>query len=233
MLEAEFDEVALAYEEQHAASIKLSGESPDFFAEYKIADVADALDRRGIRAHRILDFGGGVGNSIAPMRKAFPNARITLLDPSSKSLEMAARRYPGQADFVPFDGERIPFGDASFDVIFVACVFHHVPAEGHVSLLAEIKRVLTPGGHLFLFEHNPLNPLTLHAVRNCPFDKNAVLIGASEMRRRIVAAGFTKSEIVYRLFFPHVLAKLRPLERYLTKLPAGAQYFILATNAAT
>jgi len=233
VLEAEFDSVARTYEEQHAASIRLSGESPDYFAEYKITDVANALAKKGVSPKRILDFGGGVGNSIRPMRKSFPNAHITLLDPSSKSLELAEQRDPGEAEFVAFDGEQLPFEQASFDLVFVACVFHHIPAELHVPLLAQIRQVLKLGGHLFLFEHNPLNPLTLHAVRNCPFDENAVLIGASEMRRRVMAAGFAKSDIVYRIFFPHALASLRPMERYLTSVPAGAQYFIQATNAAT
>ncbi|TIW90954.1 MAG: class I SAM-dependent methyltransferase, partial [Mesorhizobium sp.] len=36
MLEAEFDQFAREYQEQHAASIRLSGEAPEFFHKYKI-----------------------------------------------------------------------------------------------------------------------------------------------------------------------------------------------------
>ncbi len=227
MLEAEFDRFAAEYREQHAASIRLSGETPEYFAEYKIRDVAEAIAGT---PRRILDFGGGVGNSLPYMRRYFPTSEITILDPSAASLDIAAKRFPGQATFQHFDGTTIPFADGAFDLVFTACVFHHIPAAEHVGLLREIGRVLAPGGSFFLFEHNPLNPLTLHAVRNCAFDENAVLIGAGEMRERFAAAGFFRSETRFRLFFPRFLAKLRPLERYLTGLPLGAQYFIRAAK---
>ena len=230
VLEAEFDKFADEYEQEHAASIRLSGEAPAFFARYKINDVADILRRRGDKPLRILDFGAGVGNSLGPMREAFPDSEIVLLDPSAQSLDIARARFPGQAHCQPFDGQTIPYGDDHFDLVFTACVFHHIPEEFHVGLLAEIGRVMKPGGNFFLFEHNPLNRLTLHAVRNCSFDENAVLINAAEMKARMAKAGFFKTETVYRIFFPRFLAKLRPLERYLAGVPMGAQYFVHAVK---
>jgi ubiquinone/menaquinone biosynthesis C-methylase UbiE len=230
VLEAEFDKFADEYEQEHAASIRLSGESPAFFARYKITDVAAVLARRGRKPLRILDFGAGVGNSLGPMREAFPDSEIVLLDPSSQSLDIARTRFPGQAHCQPFDGQTIPYGDGHFDLVFTACVFHHIPEELHVGLLAEIGRVMKPDGSFFLFEHNPRNPLTRHAVRNCSFDENAVLIDARQMNSRMAAAGFSKTKTVYRIFFPRFLAKLRPLERYLAGLPIGAQYFVHAVK---
>ena len=232
MLEAEFDKFAGEYEASHAASIRLSGETPQFFANYKIADVAAVLARRGETPRRILDFGAGVGNSLGPMRKAFPESEIVLLDPSSQSLDIAETRFPGQARFQAFDGEAIPYADNQFDLIFTACVFHHIPEDLHVGLLAEIGRVLKPDGSFFLFEHNPWNPLTQHAVKNCVFDENAVLISAPEMNRRMAAAGLSRTATTYRIFFPHLLARLRPLERYLSGMPMGAQYFVHAIKPA-
>lgn len=232
MLEAEFDRFAAEYREQHASSIRLSGESPDYFAKYKIDDIEKALAHADVAPKRILDFGGGVGNSLPFMRAAFPNGDIVLLDPSKESLDIARRRFPGQARFQLFDGVSIPFDAGQFDLAFAACVFHHIPAERHVELLKEIERVIAPGGSFFLFEHNPLNPLTLHAVRNCAFDENAVLIASRSMRERMRAAGFERNEIVYRIFFPRALAALRPLERILTGIPLGAQYFVHATKPA-
>lgn len=232
MLQAEFDQFAQEYQQQHAASIRLSGETPDFFAQYKIDDVAARLARAGAKPRRILDFGAGVGNSLGPMRAAFPDSEITLLDPSAQSLDIASKRFPGQAVFRPFDGETIPYEDGSFDLAFAACVFHHIPQDLHVGLIKEIERVLTDGGSFFLFEHNPWNPLTTHAVRNCAFDENAVLINGRDMRRRMEAAGFSSPDIVYRIFFPRLLARLRPLERYLSGIPMGAQYFVHALKPA-
>ena len=96
--------------------------------------------------------------------------------------------------------------------------------------MAEIRRVLKPSGLLFVFEHNPLNPLTRHAVDTCPFDENAVLIRAPKMRRRVLDAAFADATINYRIFFPHALRGLRGLEPRLTWLPLGAQYYVRASK---
>jgi hypothetical protein len=48
MDEAEFDKFADEYRSMHAANIRLSGEDPEYFAEYKIADIAAELGRAGI-----------------------------------------------------------------------------------------------------------------------------------------------------------------------------------------
>jgi hypothetical protein len=65
-------------------------------------------------------------------------------------------------------------------------------------------------------------------VRTCPLDANAVLINGPEMRRRLRAAGFANVGLRWTLFFPAMLAPLRPLERGLGWLPLGAQYVLVA-----
>ncbi|RWK08688.1 class I SAM-dependent methyltransferase [Mesorhizobium sp.] len=225
MDESEFDRFADEYHQQHAASIRLSGEDPEFFHRYKISDVAQKLSEAGIAPKKILDFGAGVGNSLGPMLEAFPKASIVLLDPSVRSLEVARGRYPGQAEFRQFDGQRIPFEDDTFDLVFAACVFHHIPESLHVPLFVEIRRVMASGASFFVFEHNPRNPLTRKAVHDCPFDENAVLIPAGKLSDRLKAAGFSDHNISYRIFFPRFLRPLRRLERLLRGVPFGAQYF--------
>ncbi len=226
MDKAEFDRFADAYEQQHASNIRLSGESPVFFARYKVQDVAHLCAEQ--RPGRILDFGAGVGASVPHWREAFPQSSLTCLDVSQRSLDIARERHSGAADYCIFDGTTIPFASGSFDVAFAACVFHHIDSEDHVPLLRELRRVLTDGGRLFVFEHNPFNPLTRHAVDTCPFDANAVLIRARTLHERLRAAGFERVSLAYRIFFPSALSALRPLERMLTRLPLGAQYRLCA-----
>jgi ubiquinone/menaquinone biosynthesis C-methylase UbiE len=230
MNESEFDRFAKEYRQHHAASIRSSGEEPEFFHKYKVDDVAAELARRDLIPLRILDFGGGIGNSLAFIREAFPTSEVVLLDTSTKSLKTAEERHAGLARFQHFDGRQIPFPDGHFDLVFAACVFHHIPAESQIPLLAEIRRVLVRGGNFFVFEHNPYNPLTVQAVRNCPFDENAVLISAGRMGARLAAAGLQKYIVSYRLFFPHSLRKLRVLEWHLRWLPLGAQYYVHAVK---
>jgi len=228
MNRAEFDRFADEYRAMHAANISASGEQPEFFAEYKVRDVAIAVAAescpRTIR--NILDFGAGIGNSVPFWRKYFPAARPTCVDVSSKSLELGCHRLRANADFVQFDGKVLPFGGASFDIAFAACVFHHIDAAVHVSLLRELRRVLKPDGTIWVFEHNPYNPLTVKAVRDCPFDENACLIEAREMRRRMILAGYSRPRVRYRIFFPSALRGLRRLEPALARLPLGAQYSV-------
>ncbi len=230
MDKAEFDKFADEYQSLHATNIAISGEAPDYFAEYKIKDLAAEYFAHcgGSDAPAMLDFGAGIGTSIPFVRKYLPCARLTCLDVSIKSLEVGQRRFPGQAQFMPFDGAHIPFPDATFDIAFAACVFHHIDQTEHVALLAELRRVLVPNGVAIVFEHNPYNPLTVHAVNTCPFDSNARLIPAADMRKRICAAGFKTAWIRYRIFFPRILRALRPLERWMTNVPLGAQYYALA-----
>lgn len=226
--QAEFDAYVDDYEAQHAASIRLSGEDPEFFAAYKAAETARAMAATGIIAARIMDFGAGRGNCVPHLQQAFPDAELTCLDVSASSLDHCRARALRPVETVCYDGRRLPIADDTFDVVFTACVFHHIPAQEHVSLLREIRRTTKPGGRLVLFEHNPWNPLTQHAVRTCPFDRNAVLISAPEMRRRFRAAGFAQVCVNWHLFFPAWASALRPIERALGWLPLGAQYSLVA-----
>lgn len=228
MKQSEFDKFAHEYAELHRANIAASGEDPEFFAEYKIRDLRDLCAMRGPgrMPRRILDFGAGIGTSVAPIRRHFPDSQLTCVDVSTASLGIAAQRFGGAAGYVAFDGGRLPFADGSFDCVFSACVFHHIEPALHVGLLSELRRVLQPGGLIMIFEHNPLNPLTVQAVRTCPFDENAILMRAPTLRGRFVEAGFAGAAARYRLFFPRALRRLRPLEQWMKWLPLGAQYYV-------
>jgi len=226
MDEAEFDKFADEYRAIHARNIRASGETQEFFAAYKISDIAERSDMLGLAPKRILDFGGGTGASSPHLRAQFPNAALTLADVSRRSLEIAEARGVSGVDCVHFDGSRLPFPDGSMDAALAACVFHHIREGEHVALMGEIGRVLGPQGRLWIFEHNPWNPLTRHAVNTCPFDENAVLISAGTLSARLRAAGFSSIRVAYRIPFPKALAGLRRLEPWLAKMPFGTQYYV-------
>lgn len=233
MNEAEFDKFADEYYASHAAGLSFSGESPEYFSEYKIKDIASEL-KSSLRATeqplKVLDFGSGIGNSVPYVRQHIFNSRLTCLDLSERSLEVAEKRFPGWADYVHFDGSNIPFPPDHFDVAYAMCVFHHIDHQEHVPLLRKLHRAIRPGGSLFIFEHNPLNPLTVRVVNTCAFDENAQLIRGAEMKRRVLRAGFARANTKYRVFFPNFLRGMRPLEGALAWLPLGGQYFVRAVK---
>lgn len=132
------------------------------------------------------------------------------------------------AEYVHFEKMPLPFASGKFDIIFTACVFHHIPHSEFPLIFQEIDRILAPNGIAIIFEHNPYNPLTQKAVQSCPFDENAVLITAKELCSHIRLAGLLPKKTVYRVYFPAFLRICRPIEKYLGWLPLGAQYYILA-----
>jgi SAM-dependent methyltransferase len=226
---AEFDQVADEYLELHAKNLKISGESPEYFARYKIDEVRRIWSKRGWPEPRtILDFGAGIGNSAPHFRRNFPDAEIIATDVSELSLAIARQRFPGMARFELYDGLGPIAPEGSVDLAFSACVFHHIAADEHVELLRRLHLTLAASAALVVFEHNPINPVTQHIVATCPFDANAVLIPASLLRARLLEAGFDKVELAYTGFFPGPLARLRPLEPLMQRLPIGAQYYVLA-----
>ena len=231
--EAEFDQFAEEYRQSLNSSVAISGESADFFAEYKILRVAQECRRAAWQPDRILDFGTGVGSSLPYFREQFPSSELIGADVSEKSLEVAQERFGGEAQLVKIADGCIPLADNSVSLAFSACVFHHIPEAEHIAWLSELRRVVRPGGMLVIFEHNPLNPLTVRTVKSCPFDENAVLMTAPELTRRFAAAGWASPTSKFTLFFPRMLAALRPFERFLGAVPLGAQYFVSARNDAT
>lgn len=232
MRRAEFDRFAEEYRQTHSGVLRRYGDAPEYFAEYKVRDLLSLLkrDRKGGFKPRVLDFGAGIGSAIPHIAKYLPEAEIVCLDVSMESLAIGVQRFGDSAQFVAFDGQTLPFSDGCFDAVMAACVFHHIPPRAHQGLLRELRRVLRQDGVAMIYEHNPLNPLTRRVVQLCPFDEEAILIPSSTMRDSFVRAGFDEPRVRFRVFFPRQLSTLRPLERLLTWLPMGAQYYVTATK---
>lgn len=227
---AEFDRFANNYDQLLRQTVAVTGEGPEFFHEYKIRELARMTQKRSFQPESILDFGSGVGNSIPYFRRYFPAAQLAGGDLSERSLEIAEERFPGVAQGLRIRDNRLPVPDGTFDMTFSACVFHHIPHEEHLYWLRELRRVTRVGGMLAIFEHNPLNPLTVRAVNGCPFDENAVLVRAKDLIERYRESGWVDPKVQYHLFFPHLLSGLRGFEPYLAGIPFGGQYSLSAIN---
>lgn len=85
----------------------------------------------------------------------FPGGKtITAIDISSKMLEVAQPRlaaYDGEIQAQVMDVHDMSFEDNSFDQVFTSCTFCSVPRP--IDGLRQLRRVLKPGGELFMFEH--------------------------------------------------------------------------------
>jgi ubiquinone/menaquinone biosynthesis C-methylase UbiE len=100
---------------------------------------------------RVLDIGCGTGNLTLLARRE--GGRVTALDPDPEALARAAAKAARAGLDVQFDqgfAERLPYPDASFDRVLSAFMYHHVRPPARAAMLNEIRRVLRPGGALFL-----------------------------------------------------------------------------------
>ena len=118
-------------------------------------------------------------------------------------------------------------GDNFFDLIFISGVYHHIPLEEREKVTTDIKRMLKKDGYIIIFEHNPYNPITQKIVNSCEFDRDAILLTSKNLKEYFSDKNCKLEKSAYTLFFPKQLSFLRPLEKYLEKVPCGGQHYVL------
>lgn len=230
---AVFDKLAEKYDEGHVSAVKASGFMPDYFHEYKLKEISAYLKLIGWTEKKlnILNFGCGTGNSEKYIKQYIPNSSICSTDVSEECIRVAIRDNQGLRDvkFNHYDGCNIPF-ENDFDLILVFNVFHHIPRKSQRDTLQAIFGKLKNNGLLFMFELNPLNPLTLWVAINndYKFDKNSKLLSPSYTYKILKISGLKIHKIKYTIFFPKFLSLLLPLEKYLSWFPMGAHYYYVA-----
>lgn len=100
-------------------------------------------------AEALLDVGCNVGAFLQHCRAARPAMRLAGVDMNPAAVA-CARGNVADADIRTAGAERLPFADASFDCVTCIEVLEHVPAARRPEALAEMRRVLRPGGRLVL-----------------------------------------------------------------------------------
>jgi ubiquinone/menaquinone biosynthesis C-methylase UbiE len=108
---------------------------------------------------RVLDLGCGEGATLIHLDAP---ANAVGADLFEAKLELARQALPGLR-FVAASADALPFPDASFDHVLVRDLIHHLEDPGPA--VAEIRRVLAPGGRVDVLEPCRYNPLiALHAI---------------------------------------------------------------------
>jgi SAM-dependent methyltransferase len=125
-------------------------ESPDV-EPYELSNLVH--DYEGSAGKAVLDYGCGNGYVLA--QYARHGAAVSGVDVTEKAIELARARFGLlglEGTFVQGDGTTIPFLDESFDVACSMGVLHHIPDPKPV--VAELSRVLRPGGKLVVMVYN-------------------------------------------------------------------------------
>jgi ubiquinone/menaquinone biosynthesis C-methylase UbiE len=230
---AEFDQYVASYKDIINRGSAITGESYEYFIHLRVRTAAEELTGIGTAApRRVLDFGCGIGETERVLREHFPGAELDAVDPSPESIKAARGLGVPGATFHESRGVALPFADSTFDLIYSNGTFHHIDHGEHPAVFGELARVLAPGGHMFIFENNPLNPLTVLGMRRNPFDRGTKMLFPWYLRDLQKRAGMRVTAPRYYVFFPKQLKALRPLEKRLRQLPLGAQYYVWGTKPA-
>jgi ubiquinone/menaquinone biosynthesis C-methylase UbiE len=110
------------------------------------------LDQAGLAADLdVLDVGSGSGTLAVWAKEREPAMRIRGLDGDPAIIEQARRKAARAGIDIPFDeglSYELPYEDSSFDRVLSSLFFHHLVLRDKERTIAEIRRVLRPGGEL-------------------------------------------------------------------------------------
>jgi SAM-dependent methyltransferase len=97
---------------------------------------------------RVLDAGCGTGALLRALLERQPSAVVTGLDASDAMLARARAVVPARVPLLAGDVAALPFADGCFELVVSSSSFHYW--EDKPAALAELRRVLVPGGRLVL-----------------------------------------------------------------------------------
>jgi len=158
---------------------------------------------------RILDVGGGLGQNVLPIAKAYPDAEVICIDTGAPVLRYGLARAKAMGvdnvKFVQANAEDLSrFEDESFDWIQSTMFLHETSVKSMKNIMTETHRLLKPGGlvmHVEQPQYADDMPLYEQAIRdwdayynNEPFWTKMHEI---DLDATMEKAGFTKDELVH------------------------------------
>jgi len=107
-----------------------------------------------LRAPRILDFGGASGRVIRHFVDWTPDIELYLSDINPQHILLTKQMFGGRVTALHNHGlPTLPFTDGFLDCVVAFSVFTHIDADD-ITWLLELRRILKPGGHLYITIHD-------------------------------------------------------------------------------
>jgi SAM-dependent methyltransferase len=119
-------------------------------SKHRLLDQADVAP-----GDSVLDLGAGTGTLAIWQKERCPEARVVGLDADADVLARARRKSSEagvDVELVEGFSTELPFPDRHFDVVLSSLFFHHLTGEDKRRTLAEVRRVLEPGGSLHVVD---------------------------------------------------------------------------------
>jgi len=148
--------------------------------------------------HKVLDVGCGSGRlTIAVQKRVGPTGEALGIDPAPEMIAIArqnAARAGLAAKFEVGLVEAMPYPDATFDVVLNRLMMHHLPGDLKARGLAEMRRVLKPGGVCLIVDFEPpKSPIGRHLVEHL-LSPVMVQVDVRSYLPLMVEAGFAEVE---------------------------------------
>lgn len=224
----QFDHYAEDYDGALNSGLSVTGECKDYFAEKRIQWLTHCLGRIAFSPTDVLDYGCGTGSAVPFIQRLLHPKVLIGVDTSQKSLEIARKLYAGRASFLLNSDYR---RQEYVDLVYCNGVFHHIQPSGRAAEMKCIYQCLRPGGIFAFWENNPWNPGTRYVMSRIPFDRDAITLTPVEAGILVREAGFEVLRTDFLFIFPNWLKQLRPIERFVSRLPLGGQYQFLCRKS--
>ena len=132
----------------------LFGGGADAMRRMALVPLGETLARRGVRGARLLDLGCGTGRFLTFVKDNYPRLDVTALDLSPAYLDRARRTlrpWRGvRTVHAPAESTGLPTNQ--YDIVTCVYLFHELPAKVRTAVLAEVARLLRPGGRFILVD---------------------------------------------------------------------------------
>ena len=221
----EFDKSARRYEALFKPWLRIAGSSREYFARSRLKWLSHLLSEQAITPRRVMDFGCGTGMSLPLLVDILHAKQVIGLDTSEESLAVARESVGSRPVELVTPAKYLPQQD--LDLVFCNGVFHHIPVVERSAAVDYVYRCLRPGGIFAMWENNPWNPMQSFAMKHSEIDINAIPLPPPESHR-LVASEFSVIRTDYLFFLPGYFSWFHPMEKWLIKVPLGAQYQVLA-----
>ncbi len=144
---------------------------------------------------RVLEVGCGTGSlALAAARRAGASGKVYGIDPDPVMINVARKKATQARLDVTFEVgliEKLPFDASEFDVVLSSLMLHHLPDDLQALGLAEVRRVLKPGGRFLAVDFEPPTSPLAQKLLSHILGHRMMRGGLSDLQRVLAAAGFT------------------------------------------
>jgi ubiquinone/menaquinone biosynthesis C-methylase UbiE len=164
----------------------------------------------GARGVRLIDVACGTGRTLHQLWRTHPELRLWGVDLSPAYVRIARKRlaHLDEVALAVENGEALPFADATFDIATSVYLFHELPRNARRNVIAELRRVVRPGGLVVLEDSAQLaeSAEIASALREFPREFHEPFYAdylSDDLAVMLEAAGFAVESVE-----PHLVAKV-------------------------